>query len=539
MSNFLEYIKSDIEAKKTLLSSMPTNNKTNQKLYNEKILGIEKSYKKYKEGVLKYIYAKSESFNCAKEEHNTEEIKEQLEEYKHIKYILNPMNSFMEKMGLDDLLYDIHNYSNFTFDEMNEIIRKLIEKFKQAGVTLKSEDFRYTYYVHEYMKEYLVCEKDYSKLNSTFEQIYWYNPEIIEDIEINFRKLIKKYQKEFEEYIEKEQKNLLGKNKFKSYDEFRKALRDKYEEYVRSSEEDIGEIIEKAKKGDIDISNYLPDSKFRTTAYETLTISEIDYENEEAVEKLLNTLRSLRRNIVEYSNYLKYTPLFDYFREKYEKEESGKGNEGALKEIDNQIKTKETKLESINSKIFGKGGLFAKKASKEEIKDLKIESIKIAKELYELYYKKDGIKFENKVISIKKDSLLVISDVVRLYWSYNFLKKETLKNVFGLESYQEVIDMSKEFDEFASNPTNVIINGINTFEKPDVASIIANKYRLENINVEVADLDEDSIDVLKNKIDFIFRIQKIEKSKIDEKKISFMVEVEKIKEKEAKEEAKE
>ena len=193
MSNFLEYIKGDIEAKKTLLSSMPTNNKTNQKLYNEKIVGIERNYQKYKEGVLKYIYAKGESFNRKKEERNTEEVLVQLEEYKHMKYILNPMNSFMEKMGLDDLLYDIHNYSHFKFDEMNEIIRKLVEKFKEAGVTLKIEDFQFTYYVHEYMKEYLECKGDYSKLNGTFEQIYWYNPEIIEHIEINFRKLIKKY----------------------------------------------------------------------------------------------------------------------------------------------------------------------------------------------------------------------------------------------------------------------------------------------------------------------------------------------------------
>ena len=44
MNNFLEFIDNDIEAKKTLLSSMPINNKTNIKKYNEKIASIYENY---------------------------------------------------------------------------------------------------------------------------------------------------------------------------------------------------------------------------------------------------------------------------------------------------------------------------------------------------------------------------------------------------------------------------------------------------------------------------------------------------------------
>ena len=93
----------------------------------------------------------------------------------------------------------------------------------------------------------------------------------------------------------------------------------------------------------------------------------------------------------------------------------------------------------------------------------------------------------------------------------------------------------EEFDDFASNPTNIIINGINTFEETDVASVICNKYRLENINVEIADLDEDNIPALINKIDFIIRINKIENSDSSIEKIWFIVENNQIKEKEEKE----
>lgn len=541
MNNFLEYIKSDIESKKTLLSSMPTNNKTNLKKYNEKIASIYADYEYYKEGVLKYINAKSESFEKKKVPNNSEKLRKQFDEYKHMKFILNPMNSFKEKMGLDNLLYDIHNYSNFAFDEINEIIKKLIEVFRTAGIELKASDFKYTCYVNEYMTEFFTCNGEYSKLSETFEKIYWYNPNIIEHIELNFRKLIKKYKSTFEQYIKKEQDTILSDNNFKNYDEFRTALKKQYKELLESEEESIYDIIDMAKKSKIEIENYFPDSKFRTTAFAGLTINKVDFEDKKEMEKLLDTLKRLKTNAIEYQNYLKFLPLFNHFKEKYEKQESVEANNASLKTIESQISSKESKLESINSQIFDEPNPitnilnFITKKKPESLKNLKIESLKYAKELYDLYYQKDRLEFENKIISLKNDSLLLISDVVRLYYSYNFFKREIMGEVFELTDYKEIVKICEEFDDFASNPTNIIINGINTFEETDVASVICNKYRLENINVEIADLDEDNIPALINKIDFIIRINKIENSDSSIEKIWFIVENNQIKEKEEKE----
>lgn len=541
MNNFLEYIKSDIESKKTLLSSMPTNNKTNLKKYNEKIASIYADYEYYKEGVLKYINAKSESFEKKKTTNNSDKLRKQFDEYKHMKFILNPMNSFKEKMGLDNLLYDIHNYSNFAFDEINEIIKKLIEVFRTAGIELKANDFKYTCYVNEYMTEFFTCNGDYSKLSETFEKIYWYNPNIIEHIELNFRKLIKKYKSTFEQYIKKEQDTILSDNNFKNYDEFRTALKKQYKELLESEEESLYDIIDMAKKSKIEIENYFPDSKFRTTAFSGLTINKVDFEDTKEMDKVLDTLKRLKTNAIEYQNYLKFLPLFNHFKEKYEKQESVEANNASLKTIESQISTKESKLESINNQIFDEPNpisnilSFITKKKPESLKNLKIESLKYAKELYDLYYQKDKLEFENKIISLKNDSLLLISDVVRLYYSYNFFKRELIREVYELTDYKEIVKLCEEFDDFASNPTNIIINGINTFEETDVASVICNKYRLENINVEVADLDEDNIPALINKIDFIIRINKIENSDSSIEKIWFIVENNQIKEKEEKE----
>ena len=533
MNNFLEFIKNDIEAKKTVLQSMPTNNKTNVKKYNNKIASINEKYLYYKDSVLKYINAKSESFEIAQNKKDNQSKKEQYNEYKRILKILNPNNTYVEKLGFDSLLYDIHNYSSFTFEEINNTINKLVNIFKDAHIKLSYEDFTYTSYVNEYMVEFLKNSSDIKNLSSVFEKIYWNNPNIIEHIELNFRKLIKKYQKSLECYLNVEKKKILSKNKYNDYNEFLQEFRKAYLDLSLNNNEDISDIIEKAKTNEIDINNYFPDSKFRISMYSTLTINEIDYGDETEVKKLLETLNRLRTNIVEYSNYLKFKPLFNNFKSKFEKTNSLESVTQELKKVDNQINNKESKLDSLNKKIFGKGfSLFSKKTVPS--KNMKIEQVNLANELYGLYYQKDQIEMQIKIIKMKKDSSLFVSDIVKLFYSYDFFKREEIASAFGLNDYSEIINMCSEFDEFALNPTNVIINGIDVFKNVDVNNIIYNKYRLENINLEETDLDEDNLSVLINKIDYMNRIYIIENSKSSIEKIWFIVQNEKINAKEAK-----
>ena len=536
MNNFLEFIKSDIESKKTFLLSIPTNNKTNVKKFNENVASIYESYSNYKESVLKYINAKSESFENVKETKLDEKLVKQLDEYKKIATLFNPINTFKEKLGLDSLLYDIHNYSYFTFENINKTIQSLIDKFKVVGIGLTSNDFKYTCYVKEYMDEFFACNGDFNKLSPVFEKIYWHNPNLIEHIELNFRKLIKKYRKEFEQYVSKEKEEALNKNGFKDYDELVKTYRTKFEEYTSGKEESLFEIIKMAKESKIEINNYFPDSKFRTTAFSTLTINPINYENANEFNKLLDTLKKLKGNVLEYNNYLKFLPLFKHFKEKYEKLDSLETNASALKTIESQISSKESKLDSLNNKIFDGPtsaifSLFDKK-SPDHVKKLKLESIALAKELYDLYYEEEKLRFESIVLEMKNESAIMASDVIKLYYSFDFYKRETLASVFELTTYDDIINLCNEFDLFASNPSNIIIQGIDVFEGSDMADVVCNKYRLENINISATDLDENNIVSLINKIDFVFRIYQIEHSKLSIEKIWFIVQNTKIQDKE-------
>ena len=115
MNNFLDFINEDIEAKKLLLSSMPLNGKANQKKYNKKIDSMIESYEEYKENIKKYLVAKSNSFEYDQDKKDIQKLKEKYETLDYIRTILNPNNTYFEKMGFDDLLFDMLNFSNFDF----------------------------------------------------------------------------------------------------------------------------------------------------------------------------------------------------------------------------------------------------------------------------------------------------------------------------------------------------------------------------------------------------------------------------------------
>jgi len=534
MNNFLEFINKDIEAKKTLINSLPTKTKTNKKKFNENILSIEEKYKEYQLNIKNYLLAKSRSFELKEESDDKEKLNEKVVALEHVKFLLNPSNTYFEKMGFDSLLYQINNYYVFNFKSLNEIINGFLDKFELAGIFLQSDDFNYTCYVHEYMTSFLEVRykkvKGYDKTSEIFEQIYWVNPEIIEHIELNFRKLIKKNEKKFNAYILKLQKEVMEKNRVQNYAYCLEKLQATYIDLNIDSKETVFEIVNLAKDLKIDIEHFLPDNKVRKAAYDSLISENIDVTNNGEMEKICTALEKLKINIEEYNNYLEFKPLFNDFREQYEKlipDDSKKVEYKGLKEIESQINSKEEELEKINKKIFGgKPGFFEFKTDN-DLKRLKIESVYKAKELYELYKKYDQEYFKDRVMMILNRTLS-ISDLLNLYYSFDYFKKLAIQKVYNITNYDEIIKYSENFDLFAMNPTNIIITGVPIFEESNIARVIANRYRLNNIKIEEFDLSQENLNTIINKILLISRIHKITTSDTTIDKVWFMVQVEKI-----------
>lgn len=545
MNNFLEFIKKDIEAKKGLIANMPTKTKTNQRKFNQTLIEIKTTYEDYKNNIKNYLIAKARKLNIEESKHNIEKLNEKIVELEHLKFLLNPSNTYFEKMGFDSLLYKINNFNTLNFDSLNDIINEFLDKFELVGIALTGNDFDYTCYVHEYMSSFLDVRhhvtNNYNKVSEIFEQIYWVNPELINHIELNFRKLIKSNDKKFENYILNLQKDVMEKNNISNYAMCLEKLQSAYVDLNMADIESISEIIDSAKKGTINVEQYFEDNKARKAAFDSLISENVDITIPKEMDKICKSLDKLRLNITEYQNYLQFRTLFNYFKDEYiklipndeVKKEKDSKVEKPSKKVEEEINKKELELHKLNKKIFsGKPGLFEFK-SDNDLNRLKRESVFIANNIYELYKSYDIEIFKEKIVEILSHTLS-ISDVLNLYYSHDYFKKIALQNIYNLKDYDTILKYSENFDLFAMNPTNIIMLGVPAFKEINIPEIIANKYRLNNIKIREDDLSEENLDSLLNKILLILRVNNINNSKITIEELWFLAEVEKIIIKEAK-----
>ncbi|MBO5120673.1 MAG: hypothetical protein J6C28_03180 [Bacilli bacterium] len=536
MNNFLEFINKDIEGKKENIQSMPTKTKANKKKFNDTITEYTKKYQDYKDKLFKYMSVKAAALSKVDKGEDINKIKEKVVSLERVKFLLNPSNTYLEKMGFDTLIYQINNYYTLNFKSLNVIINGFLDKFDQAGIHLNCDDFDYTCYVHEYMSAFLDVrhnkDKDYTKVSQIFEQIYWLNPEIIQHIELNFRKLIRKNQKKLNAYISSLQREEMAKTNVKSYAESIEELQEAYIELNMRQKETIADIIELSKSGAIDIEQYLESSKVRTQAYQSLIADSFNLDDKDKMNNICDALEKFKLNISELTNYYEFSALFKDFKSKYEKIVSTlstkKTNHKSFKDIEVQIDKKEEELSKLNKRIYSNKPRLFKVQSDVELKNLKMETVIKAKELYELYKKYDEEYFNDEVMQVLSGTMS-ISDLLNLYYSFDYFKKIAIQKVYRLTTYEDVIKYSENFDLYAMNPTNVIINGVAVFQDSNLPRIIANKYRLSNIHIEEEDLIEDNLKPLLNKINIILRTHKIDNSSTSIEKIWFITKVNKYK----------
>ncbi|NLL01814.1 MAG: hypothetical protein GX265_02200 [Mollicutes bacterium] len=526
MANFLQFAEEDIQSKKTLLSTMPTTTKTNKRKYNEKIDSIKLKYEEYRIAIKKYLDVKSKSFNMV-DTRNPSELTEKIADLEHIKFILNPTNTFFEKMGFDTLLYQMGTYQDLKFSSLKRIINDLLDKFDMAGAKLKKEDFNYTFYVYEFMSSFLDIKhsgnNNYDGLTEIFEKIYWENPELIKHMELNFRRLIRQNERKFINYVSKLQNDIKLHNGL-DYEGCLEKLNVIYRELNTLTKENICDIIELSKNSVIDINQYFEDSKTRTTTFSDLMIDALDFEEEKVMNRFYDNIERLKSNVEEYANYVKFAPLINNFKNQYLKnipENPGKGS--PLKDIESKISKAESKLTKLNKKIINSHGLFFR-LKEDDLKNIKFESIKIANELCKLYDEYIKEYFDSKVIPQISESFAV-ADLLHLYYSYDYYKKSAIKIAYDIDNYDEIVKYSDSFDLFAMNPTNVIVCSAALFDLANIARVIINKYRLLNININEEDLNEEDLSVFLDKLKMILRIKEIDSSSTSVEKIWFMTQV--------------
>lgn len=535
MNNFLEFINTDIEGKREFIASLPTKTKINRRKLNQTLDMFLEKYNEYSDNLLKYINAKAKSIVKLEDKDYTS-YNDKIKKLEHVKFLMNPINTYLEKMGFDTLLYKINNYDTLNFKSLNTIINSLLDKFEEAGIKLKATDFDYTSYVQEYMTSFLEVREtnsnDYTNVGQIFERIYWLNPELIDHIHLNFRKLIRNNSKKFIDHVEAIAEIERHSNGITDYKDCLEKINEAYLELEEVTKEDVVDITKLSVDGNIIIDHYFPYNKVRLVAYQSLLSQTIDVDDKARMKKVCSNLEKLKHNVLELSGYLKFLPMVDDFKNTYSKllDESDANKKllkKSLTDLENDIIKKEKELDKINSKVRTGRNLIIK-LSEVDLKNLKVESVNLAKELSSMYKKYDDEYFKIKVVdNISKN--LTISDLLELYYSFDYFQKTAIQRVFNLESYDDVMSYSAEYDSYVVNPLYMICRGILLFGDDNVEQVICNKYKLCGIMITEEDLTEENIESLLDKINLILRVNIIENSDISVEQISFITKANKYK----------
>ncbi len=541
MNNFYTYITEDIEIKKEMLLSMPLNTKSQQKAFYEKVVDIKNKYNNYHTNLNKYIEVKSHNIEVpTSDDKNNNGIKEvslQIECLHNLEKILNPLNSYYEKLEFDSLLFEISNYGDFDFLTVNQVIDKLFSKFELINVKLSSNDFDVSSYVNEYMIEFIKAKLDgdnkFSEAEIVFERIYWVNPNLIPHIELNFRKLIKKYENKFKSKLIEMQDDAKTKTGIQTYEDCMKNLRASYNELNSLKGESCAEIINKAINKEIDINDYFSNSKAMELAENMLVIDKSVIEDQNRRNKFLLDIKGLKKISKEYQKYSEFEPFVTFAKEMYKTYKE----ERSIDSIEDDIEKLEIELEDINNVIFkpSEGKSKFKKAfgfmdkSKEEkpLKQLQSDSLIICDKLLKLYKDVDRLHFHNKSKTIL-DDYVTLDDFINLFKSYDFFKKQILRDTFKLKNYTEIVEYNEKFVIFSNNPNNVVVSSIPVFQEFNVIKVIINKYRINNININEDNLRSGGIDNLINNINLLLRSNIIAKSNIKVEQLWFKIEANKI-----------
>jgi hypothetical protein len=501
MVNSLE---EEIKAIKDNLNVLPHNNNKTLLKYNEYIEENQKKYTEQLNLVKEEITKRYNKIENIKVNNDIEKLNENNLDFDFLQ-TLNERVSSYAKMNLDVLLYRLHYFYKDNLDEVNNVLKEILIKFKEVGIKLTSNDFTYSNYVNSYMKVFFNSMSDSNLLHKSFESLYWECPDLITQIELNFKSLYLRNEKIINKYYIDKSSNS------KKTDYY-------INEYLKNKE-----LLNTLLHTD---HNYLMSSllhkELNIMDYNDVNIDKINkklIQNKDSDSNYQNLLK-LKASLMEYNNYLNYQYIIEDIKKLYTDKNTYKGKyESILK----NISKKEKELFGLNSKL-NKTGLFALKDNKKGEVKLKINAIII--ELSQLYKDLDDNTMTDYIYkyitdeSTYYDILLSTSD--HYYYLATLLKLNDEK--ITIEEINENINNLKKY-LFESELS--IINNVRIKEEKNISQIIIDHYKLLNLNLVDDDLLKDNITLTIKNVNTLITNYDLINSKVDLKKVSFALNVEK------------
>lgn len=489
----LEEISKKIDDSRSMLSTLPKNNKKNVSRYDSKLREFLDEYQVLLQEVKEEICKRTSTLLNIKENKEIDLLEKEINNISNNLYLLSKSNSSYEKVGLELILYNISKYYKTNLYKVNENIREAIFIFNRVGIELTASDFNYSFYAMEYMRELFLSLSDLERveLKDSFEKIYWKCSDLLVHIELNFKYLYYKNKKKFDTYCEKLILEFLsGRTREDVFLEYKK-LKKQYDSLKR---EDSYRIIKSFEQKEFMTSDF-SDSKIISMGNE---IIDDNFGND-----ISNDLLKFYYSLSEYQDYLEVSYFIDDIKKDYLDKSSYKSE---TKVKFREIKKLERKLFSLNRKI----DWFRKR--KKDYDKLVIATEGIISNLKELYDNQEMNLFKDRIhLLVNEDTTYyeVLEFIVSNYEYLVWCVKNKNKEATDLEIKEELEKIRK----ILLCPYLTIINHMSIGSSKDIKIVISDCYKLSNFKVSTDTLEGD-IDGIKGIIKKLVIYQNMKKNNI-------------------------
>ena len=307
-----EQIEKEISLSQEVFQSLPTNNIKNRKKF---LTEIEKEIAHYQEQ-LNTIYQELENrqkpYIGLQEDQYPEYDDALLQLTKALQYT-NNLSTAYEKLKLDKSIYHLNHYQASDLKENNKTLKRIVDVFKKAGIPLQSKDFTYTKFVTEYMESFFSYQYylDSRDLEKVFENLYWKDPYLILEIELNIRHLYLKNQVKFEKYIKNLTRQLLTQ-----FEKGEKNIIDDYA-YLRHKLEQLqlenrNNLLYHFVNDDYHVEDYTEEK-----IHSLIKKYFISYQEGQNLDEIYENTLKLLHSLEEYRNYRICEPFIEKMKKLY------------------------------------------------------------------------------------------------------------------------------------------------------------------------------------------------------------------------------
>ncbi len=524
-----EKISTQIDVDKEILSVLPKNNKKNLQEYKFKAAEIRQNYSTFLDQILSEMKRRTIKIKSVEPDPKIDKIAQEIKYMDKIE-LLNKNTTSFEKMQLDEILYILRRFYKNNLELVNDAIVKCLEKFRIVGINLNAQDFEYSIYTKEYMNVFLEEMKkgdcNSTRVKDTFEQIYWKCPDIIIHIELNFRSLYLKNEKNINRYYEDAKKHII-KELGLSEDEAIEKYEALQNQLIEAKNKDTALILDRFLKGEMLTKDYEQSSVKKN--YKKLLGKDIEEFDKEQIDEINKNIYRLQNSLYEYKNYLKYKFIFDDIIEIYKSQEKYKITYSQklkqIKKVENKIfKTNKKMIRFENhkgllQKIFGKNS--------NRLEKININTNAQILDLKNIYIDLEENKIYNIINKELNENSTIYDALFLICHFYSFLVNSTIEEFPDI--MQDVIqDTIEKFKRFIKYPRITIINNLKIQEDKDIVLMIKDKYNLCNLNITKEDLEEENISNLITIVNNICEYNNIYNSKTNLQDIQFILQANKI-----------